>query len=75
MVQYRMVTKLTTDKKFAKFSLSKFLYIYSKVSREYQTNWRYFPRYMPNNLQGTIDHLLDNQGLCIVWISHFLIAK
>ena len=32
------LTKLTSDKKFAKFLPSKFLYIYSKVTCEYQTN-------------------------------------
>ena len=55
----RSLTKLMTNQKFFKFSPSKFLYIYSKVSREYQTNWRH-SWHMPNNLQGIIDNPLDN---------------
>ena len=37
---YRMeenLAKLTTDQKFTKFSLSKFLHIYSKILREYNS--------------------------------------
>ena len=65
----RILTKLMTDQKFFKFSPSKFLYIYSKVSLEYQTNWRHSWN-IPNNLQGIIDYPLDSHGLRIVWISH-----
>ena len=68
------LTKLMADQTFSKFFPSKLLYIYSKVSCEYQTKWKHF-WHMPNNLQGTINYFLDSHGLWIVWISHFSFTR
>ena len=55
------LAKLTTDHKFAKFSPSKLLHIYSKVLRECKTAENieqiediFQPWHAPNNLQGKL---------------------